>query len=97
MMGYYEELVSVLRRLAESQDGCDWQFAVQHAMTEAANSIEGLVKEMAALREIAMKLLDKYKDTETGMIWEYSGNINKSLAHLDKTCDEYKRRIMGAE
>lgn len=41
-MENYKELIEVLRRLSAKQENYDWQFAVQQAMTEAADAIEKL-------------------------------------------------------
>lgn len=42
---------------------------------------------MRRLKDIALELLDKYKDSETHVIWECSGSIDKDLKDLE---DEYK-------
>ena len=48
------------------------------------------------LKEIAMELLDKYRDSEEGLIWEYSGDIRKSTENLDNICNTYRNMIMEA-
>ena len=48
------------------------------------------------LKEIALELLDKYRDSEEGLIWEYSGNIQKSMENLDNICNTYRSMIAEA-
>lgn len=48
----YDEQIKSLRRLSETQVDIDWQFAVQQAMTEAADSIEELSKLAEAIPHV---------------------------------------------
>ena len=48
---------------------------------------------MNELKQIAMELLEKYRQSERSMIWEYSGNIRESERLLEEECREYKKRI----
>jgi hypothetical protein len=48
---------------------------------------------MNELKQIALELLEKYRQSERSMIWEYSGNIRESERLLEEECREYKKRI----
>ena len=48
---------------------------------------------MNELKQIAMELLEKYRQSERSLIWEYSGNIRESERLLEEECREYKKRI----
>lgn len=41
---------------------------------------------MRSLKDIALELLDKYEDSETHVIWEYSGSIDEDLKELEDEC-----------
>ena len=49
------------------------------------------------LKEIALDLLEKYRESETGVIWEYSGHIEESLKKLDAECEKYREKIEEAD
>ena len=42
--------------------------------------------------EIIEELLEKYRNAESGNIWEHSGRIHEDEAELDKEIEEYRRR-----
>ena len=48
---------------------------------------------MNELKQIALELLEKYRQSERSLIWEYSGNIRESERLLEEECREYKKRI----
>ena len=48
---------------------------------------------MNELKQIAMELLEKYRQSERSLIWEYSGNICESERLLEEECREYRKRI----
>jgi hypothetical protein len=48
------------------------------------------------LKEIALELLGKYRDSEESLIWEYSGDIQKSMENLDNICNTYRNMIIEA-
>ena len=50
---------------------------------------------MNELKLIALELLEKYRQSERSLIWEYSGNIRESEKQLEEECREYKKRIEG--
>lgn len=52
---------------------------------------------MTELKQIAMELLEKYRQSERSLIWEYSGNISESERLLEEECREYKKRIEGCK
>ena len=52
---------------------------------------------MNELKQIAMELLEKYRQSERSLIWEYSGNIRESERLLEKECREYRKRIEGCK
>lgn len=45
------------------------------------------------LKKIALELLEKYRDAEEAVIWEYSGDIEKALQKLSDECDAYLKAI----
>lgn len=47
--------------------------------------------------ELFLEVLDKYKESESEVICEFSGNINADLKNLDKEIAEYKKRAGIAE
>ena len=51
--------------------------ANKRLMTYAADAIDELQK-------VANKLLAKYQEEATAVIWEYSGHIDESLDYLEK-------------
>lgn len=51
---------------------------------------------MKKLKEIALELLDKYEDSETHVIWEYSDSIGKDLEELENECKWYREEIEAA-
>ena len=52
---------------------------------------------MRELKEIALELLGKYKDSETHVIWEYSDSIDKDLKGLEEECKWYREEIEAAD
>ena len=52
---------------------------------------------MNELKQIALELLEKYRQSERSLIWEYSGNIHESERLLEEECREYKKRIEGCK
>ena len=52
---------------------------------------------MNELKQIALELLKKYRQSERSLIWEYSGNICESERLLEEECREYKKRIEGCK
>ena len=48
---------------------------------------------MTKLKSIALELLQKYKESETSVIWEYSGDIEKSEKYLDAEVAKYRELI----
>lgn len=49
------------------------------------------------LKEIALALLKKYESSETDVIWEYSGDIEKSLDHLGEEVEKWRKKIEEAK
>lgn len=49
------------------------------------------------LKQIAFALLDKYKESKTGIIWEYSGDILKELGELDEFYEDCRKLIDSKE
>lgn len=49
------------------------------------------------LKEIAFALLKKYERAEEDVIWEYSGDIEKSLDRLREEVEKWRKRIEEAE
>lgn len=45
------------------------------------------------LKKIVLELLEKYRDAQTTVIWEYSGDIEKALQALSDECDAYLKAI----
>jgi hypothetical protein len=45
------------------------------------------------LKKIALELLEKYRDAQTTVIWEYSGDIEIALQVLSDECDAYLKAI----
>ena len=81
----YEELVERLRFLAKQ--GKRYGMAVV-SFQEAADAIEELQK-------VANKLLAKYQEEATAVIWEYSGNIDKSIDILNEEVRTLMAQING--
>ena len=89
-MSRYEDLAKRLRERGEflfphhgeivNEDG--------ELMKRAADAIE-------ALQKLAQKLLANYQEEATGMVWEYSGNIEQSLDWLEKRCADFQAQIDG--
>ena len=83
----YDNLVKRLRRYVEIErsehHGADLE-------AEAADAIEELQK-------VANTLLAKYEEEATTVVWEYSGNIDKSLDWLHKEVGKYKAQINVVE
>ena len=48
---------------------------------------------MTNLKDIALELLQKYEESETSLIWEYSGDIDKSEKILDAEVSRYRELI----
>ena len=47
--------------------------------------------------DLFLEVLDKYKESESEVIWEYSSHIDTDLKNLDKEIAEYKKRAGIAE
>ena len=45
------------------------------------------------LRDIAFQLLDLYKEAQTAVIWEYSGQITQDLEELERREGKYAAQI----
>lgn len=48
---------------------------------------------MTTLKSIALELLQKYEETQTSLIWEYSGDIDKSEENLAAEVEKYRELI----
>lgn len=48
---------------------------------------------MTTLKSIALELLQKYEESETSVIWEYSGDIEKSEENLAVEVAKYRELI----
>ena len=57
---------------------------------QAADAIEELQK-------VANKLLVKYQDEASSVIWEYSGNINEDIVCLDEEVRTLMAQINGMQ
>lgn len=57
-------------------------------LAEAADAIEGL-------QQIANKLLEKYQEEATSVIWEYSGNIAEDIDRLNEEVRILMAQING--
>ncbi len=55
----------------------------------------GIENPMGHLKQIALELLEKYEESEEGLIWEYSGEIEKDTAELKTEVEQYKERVEG--
>ena len=55
------------------------------------------LKPSMTLKQIAFALLDKYKESKTGIIWEYSSNIPKELGELDEFYEDCYKLIDSKE
>lgn len=42
--------------------------------------------------ELFLEVLDKYKESESEVIWEFSAHVDADLKNLDKEIAEYKKR-----
>jgi hypothetical protein len=49
-----------------------------------------------SLEEIALELLDKYREAEEGNIWEFSGHIDESTKQLREEVSKYMDEIAEA-
>jgi len=49
------------------------------------------------LKEIALTLLKEYEMAKTDVIWEYSGDIEKSLDRLEEEVEKWRKKIGEAE
>jgi len=47
---------------------------------------------MNELKQIALELLEKYRQAKTSLIWEHSG-VYGSTEALDGECEKYRKRI----
>lgn len=45
------------------------------------------------LKQIAIELLEKYKEEKTAVIWEYSGHIRDDEEELKREVEKYKEEI----
>lgn len=84
-MSKYEDLIKRLRNISKEFGQLDH---VSVILLEAANAIEELQK-------VANKLLAKYQEEATGMIWEYSGHIDESLDFLHEEIRNLQAQIDG--
>lgn len=48
------------------------------------------------LKEIALELLEKYRLSETGLIWEISGSISEDIIRLEYECNYMRKQIEKA-
>lgn len=90
----YDELAKKIRQCAtdpmhclscgEDKDGR----CFKRLMTQAADAIEKLQK-------VANKLLAKYEEEATSVIWEYSGNIGKDIDRLNEEVRTLMMQING--
>lgn len=53
------------------------------------------MSEGKTLKEIALELLEKYRLSETGQIWEMSGSISEDTAKLEDECNYIRKQIEG--
>ncbi len=53
----------------------------------------GIENPMEKLKEIALELLAKYKESEESLIWEYSGNIQEDTDDLVAEVEKFRERI----
>lgn len=86
-----EELVEKLRFCAAgkcTERECGAENCWDNLMYEAADAIEELQK-------VANKLLAKYQEKATSVIWEYSGNIDESLDCLSEEVRTLTAQING--
>lgn len=92
----YEELVRKLcecfsgecfncsqNKIGETRDDC-----IDKLLHQSADAIEELQK-------VANKLLAKYQEEATGMIWEHSFHIENSLDNLAEECKKLQAQIDG--
>lgn len=95
----YDELVKRIRSCSYSDpNGCDecrdcpnadnFYECKQKLALQAADAIEELQK-------VANKLLVKYQEEATNVIWEYSGNIEKDIDRLNEEVRTLMAQING--
>lgn len=51
------------------------------------------MKEKRKLKDIALELLEKYKHSEEGVIWEYGAKHMVALYNLEAEIQKYKAEI----
>ena len=51
------------------------------------------MSEGKTLKEIALELLEKYRRSETGLIWEMSGSISEDITKLEYECNYIRKQI----
>lgn len=54
------------------------------------------MSEYKILKEIALELLEKYRLSETGLIWETSGSISEDITRLEYECNYMRKQIEKA-
>lgn len=54
------------------------------------------MNEYKILKEIALELLEKYRLSETGLIWEISGSISEDITRLEYECNYMRKQIEKA-
>lgn len=54
------------------------------------------MSEYKILKEIALELLEKYRLSETGLIWEISGSISEDITRLEYECNYMRKQIEKA-
>lgn len=82
----YDELIKELRHIDEF--AAEINRPTSGVFREAADAIEELQK-------VANKLLVKYQEEATNVIWEYSGNIEKDIDRLNEEVRTLMAQING--
>ena len=54
-------------------------------------------KEKMSLKILALLLLEKYKEAQTAVIYEYCTNIAEAEENLKRICEKYRKEIEGAD
>lgn len=54
------------------------------------------MSEYKILKEIALELLEKYRLSETSVIWEMSGSISEDITRLEYECNYMRKQIEKA-
>ena len=99
-----DELVKRLRELQTITEHCDEQSCDECENRELCDkhdnkTLSGTYKEAAdaieGLQQIANKLLEKYQEEATSVIWEYSGNIAEDIDRLNEEVRILMAQING--